>query len=90
MDTITGVTRTLQIFARLKRKIADPQTPDSSEASSSKRRRLSGYSKSSAVLFPADKYLFCDKQNLKVKGEKEPLVKCITRSVHKICSRTEE
>ena len=67
-------------IARLKRQIADPQTPDSGEASSSKRRRLIGYSKSSAGLFPADKCLFCNKQNLKVKGEKEPLVKCITRT----------
>ena len=62
-------------IARLKRKIADPQAPDSSAASSSKRRRLSGYSKSSAVIYPADKCLFCNKQNLKVKGEKEPLAK---------------
>ena len=67
-------------IARLKRNIADPQTPDSSEASSSKRRRLIEYSKSSAVLSPADECLFCNKQNLKVKGEKEPLVKCITRT----------
>ena len=66
--------------ARLKRKIADPQTPDSNEASSSKRIRLSGYSKSSGLLFPADKCLFCNKQNLNVKGEKEQLVKCITRT----------
>ena len=48
-------------IARLKRKIADPQTSGSSEASSTKRRRLSGYSNSSAVLFPADKCLFCNR-----------------------------
>ena len=55
-------------IARLKRKIAesDSQNPDKDEATTSKlRRRSSGYSTSSSILFPADKCLFCEKKGNK-------------------------
>ena len=61
-------------IARLKRKIAesDSQNPDKDEATTTKlRRRSSGYSTSSSILFPAEKCLFCDKKEIKVKCEKE-------------------
>ena len=70
-------------IARLKRKIAesDSQNPDKDEATTSKlRRRSSGYSTSSSILFPADKCLFCEEKEIKVKGEKEQLTKCITKT----------
>ena len=70
-------------IARLKRKIAesDSQNPDKDEATTSKlRRRSSGYSTSSSTLFPPHKCLFCEKKEIKVKGEKEQLTKCITKT----------
>ena len=53
-------------IARLKRRIAesDSQNPDKDEATTSKlKRRSTGYSTSSSILFLADKCLFCEKRN---------------------------
>ena len=65
--------------SRLKRKNSD--TCIDNEGGSSKRRRRSNESPStSAILLPSNKCLFCNKQDLKVKGERQVLVKCVTKT----------
>ena len=63
----------------LKRKNSD--TCIDNEGGSSKRRRRSNESPStSAILLPSNKCLFCNKQDLKVKGERQVLVNCVTKT----------
>ena len=65
--------------SRLKRKISDTCFED--EAESSKRRRRSNeYPTGSAILLLSNKCLFCNKQDLKVKGKRQVLVKCVTKT----------
>ena len=71
--------QTFTNIARLKRKIGNTDIA-TDEANASKRRRSSGLSIAGAILFPADKCLFCDKKVLKIKGDKQPLVKCVTKT----------
>ena len=49
---------------------------------SSRRRRSNEYPMGSVILLPSNKYLFWNKQNLKVKGKRQVLVKCVTKTAN--------
>ena len=73
--------RCYQLFKLLpkpsKRKATSSMCPDDEAPSTSKKsKRFS--SASSAILFPTDKYLSCDKDTMYVKRERHSLVTCMT------------
>ena len=63
----------------MKRKISDTFSLETEVRSSKRRKRSNEHPSTSAILFPSDKCLFCNKQELKVKGERQVLVKCLTK-----------
>ena len=65
--------------SRLKRKISDTFSLENEVRSSKRRKRSNEHPSTSAILFPSDKCLFCNKQDLKVKGERHVLVNCLTQ-----------
>ena len=56
-------------------------TASEHENSTSKRsKRLSGNKDTSSVLFPSDRCIFCNKEFVEIKGEKQSLTKCRTKT----------
>ena len=66
-EVIDGANKNFTNVLRLKRNNSDVCVED--EAKSSKRRRSNEYPTGSAILSPSNKCLFCNKQDLKVKGK---------------------
>jgi hypothetical protein len=76
----------------LKRKliIEESQRAESSEQPASKCQRRSLSHSSQSALFPSDKCIFCNKESLKYKGEKQKLTKCVTKTAEEVIKRCAE